>query len=155
MTATATAVATAEVAVAERHLDAPTELLESGYRLSVQTRIEVHVHKVGAHPITYADQLLVDGPGRIPDHLRAAIVENKPLFLAAACVLNPPATPSWLRRLVRRRPPTKINGSGSRELLITPGTLAANIAAFVGLDPIDDAHRIEAVVRAAVADARV
>ena len=73
------------------------ELLERGYILSVETQLIVHDHKVGAHPITYADKLLVTGPERVPDHLRETITTNKPLFLAAACILNPPT--SWLRYL--------------------------------------------------------
>jgi hypothetical protein len=122
------------------------ELLESGYTLSVETRVDVHDHKIGPHPVTYADSLVTAGPERVPDHLREAIVANKPLLLAAACVLDPP-TP-WLRELVRR---CRMSPSGeSLEYRITPGVLAANIAAFVGLDPIDDAHRIETVLRAAL-----
>ncbi len=122
------------------------ELLERGYTLSVDTRVDVYDHKVGPHPVTYADRLLVDGSARVPDHLREAIVANKTLLLAGACVLNPP-TP-WLRELVRR---CRTAPSGEcLEYRITPGVLAANIAAFVGLDPIDDAHRIETVLRAAL-----
>jgi hypothetical protein len=130
-----------------------TELLERGYSLSAETRVEVHDHKVGAHPITYADRLLVTGPGRVPDHLRETIVADKPLFLAAACILEPP-TP-WLVELVRRCKTGVLCFSGRTapsgeplECRINPDVLAANITAFVGLDPIDDAHRIEHVVRA-------
>jgi len=152
MTATATAVATVEA----HPMDHLRELLERGYSLSVRPRVHVHDHKDGPHPVTYADRLLVDGPERVPDHLREAIVANKPLFLAAACVLNPP-TP-WLRELVRRCRTGAVFVSGRTapsgeplECRITPGVLAANAAAFVGLDPIDDAHRIEPVVQAAMA----
>ncbi|MCA1719323.1 MAG: hypothetical protein LC781_21710 [Actinobacteria bacterium] len=134
MTTPVTAASTVEAAVAE--------LLDRGYDLSVETRIEVHDHKVGAHPITYADQLLVTGPERVPDHLRETIVSDKPLFLAAACILNPP-TP-WLRGLVA----CCKTGEKQAGRLITPDVLAANIACFVGLDPVVDAHKIEPVVRA-------
>jgi hypothetical protein len=145
---TAAAQATVEAVLAE--------LLQRGYTLSVETRVHVHDHKIGPHPVTYADKLLVDGPERVPDHLREAIVENKPLFLAAACILEPP-TP-WLVELVRRRKTGAAYVSGCRtaasgeplECRITSGVLAANIAPFVGLDPIDDAHSIETVVRAAL-----
>ncbi len=120
------------------------ELLKRGYSLSVETRVEVHDHKVGAHAITYAERLLVTGPERVPDPLRDAIAADKSLLLAAACVLNPP-TP-WLRELVRR---CRTAPSGEcLEYPITTGVLAANIAAFVGLDP-NDAH-VEKVVRAAL-----
>ena len=131
------------------------ELLESGYTLSVETRVDVHDHKIGPHPVTYADALVTAGPERVPDHLREAIVADKPLFLAAACVLDPP-TP-WLRELVRRCRTGAVYVSdcrtapgGALEYRITPGVLAANIAAFVGLDPIDDAPRIEKVIRSAL-----
>jgi hypothetical protein len=134
------------------------ELLERGYTLSVETRVDVHDHKIGPHPVTYADQLVTAGPERVPDHLREAIVADKPLFLAAACVLDPP-TP-WLRELVRRcrtgavyvsdRRTAPVGAGGALEYRITPGVLAANIAAFVGLDPIDDAPRIEKVIRSAL-----
>jgi len=120
------------------------ELLDRGYILSVETRVEVHDHKVGPHPVTYAESLLVAGPERVPDHLRAALVEDKPLFLAAACILDPP-TP-WLRELVRRcRTGDKLAGCR-----ITPDVLAANISCFVGLSPIPDAHRLLPVVKAAL-----
>ncbi len=122
------------------------ELLERGYSLSVETLVNVHDHKIGPHPVTYADLLIIAGDARVPDHLREAITANKPLLLAAACVLDPP-TP-WLRQLVRR---CRTAPSGENlEYRITPGVLAANIAAFVGLDPIDDAHRIETVLRVAL-----
>ncbi len=122
------------------------ELLERGYTLSVETRVDVHDHKIGPHPITYADLLIIAGYARVPDHLREAIAANKPLLLAAACVLDPP-TP-WLRELVRR---CRMEPSGeSLECRINPGVLAANIAPFVGLDPVRDAHRIENVLRAAL-----
>ncbi len=134
------------------------ELLERGYTLSVETRVDVYDHKLGPHPVTYADRLLIDlaSPDeRVPDHLREAIVAYKPLLLAAACVLNPP-TP-WLRELVRRCRTGAVYVSdcraaprGALEYRITPSILAANIAAFVGLCPIDDAHRIKPVVRAAL-----
>ncbi len=147
MIALATAVSIVEGAL--------VELLERGYSLSVKTRVHVHDHKVGPHPVTFADRLLVDGPERVPDHLRETIVADKPLFLAAACVLDPP-TP-WLRGLVKHCKTGVAFDSGrtapsgeSLECRITPGVLAANIAAFVGLDPIDDAVRIKPVVRAAL-----
>ena len=131
------------------------ELLESGYTLSVETRVDVHDHKIGPHPVTYADALVTAGPERVPDHLREAIAANKPLLLAAACVLDPP-TP-WLRGLVKLCKSGAVFASGRTapggepiECRITPGVLAANIAAFVGLDPIYDAHRIETVLRAAL-----
>jgi hypothetical protein len=135
MTVTVAAPVTATVAVTTL-----AELLERGYSLSVGTRVDVYNHKVGPHPVTYADRLLVSGDERVPGHLREAIVAHKPLLLAAACVLDPP-TP-WLRELVRR--------CRMAPYRTTPGVLAANIAAFVGLDPIDDTHGIEPVVRAAL-----
>ncbi len=125
---------------ASTEVDLLAELLERGYSLSVETRVDVYNHKVGPHPVTYADRLLVSGDERVPDHLREAIAANKPLLLAAACVLSPP-TP-WLWELVRR--------CRTAPYRITPGVLAANIAAFVGLDPIDDTHGIEPAVRAAL-----
>lgn len=118
------------------------ELLERGYSLSVETRVEVHDHKVGAHPITYADRLLVAGSAPVPDHLRDTIIANKPLLLAAACILDPP-TP-WLRGLVARCK----TGEKQAGCPIKPDVLAANIACFVGLDPVADAHKIDPVVQA-------
>lgn len=145
---TATTTAAATVALGERALG---ELLERGYRLSVETRVEVHNHKVGPHPVTYADQLLVAGPESVPDHLRETITANKPLFLAAACVLEPPASPPWLRLLVDRCAKGVVFAVSGVEYLVTTRVLAANVAALAGLDPIDDAHRIEPVVQAALA----
>jgi hypothetical protein len=139
MTATATAVATVE--------DHLRELLERGYSLSVETRVEVHDHKDGPHPVTYADRLLVVGPERVPDHLREAIAANKPLFLAAACVLNPPTTAPWLRILVDRCAKGAVFTVSGVEYRASTRVLAANVAAFVGLDPIDDAYRVEPIVR--------
>lgn len=117
--------------------EALCELLGQGYTLSVETRVHVHDHKVGAHAITCADKLLVTGPERVPEHIREIIVAAKPLLLAAACVLDPP-TPV-LRKLVRRY---------KSEHPITPTALAATIAAFVGLDPVADASRVKAMIRA-------
>ena len=136
-------------------VEALTELFDRGYKLSVETRVAVHDHKVGAHPITYADRVLVTGPERVPDHLREAIVADKPLFLAAACILEPP-TP-WLRDLARRCrtgvvfvSSRTMTGGEQVEYRITPDLLAANIAGFVGLDPVTDASRVEPMVRAAL-----
>ena len=144
MTETAASVPTVEAAL--------VELLDRGYRLSVETRVDVHDHKVGAHSTTYAERLLVAGTERVPDHLRAAIGANKPLFLAAACVLDPP-TP-WLVGLVRRCKTgvvfssSKTAASGENiEYQITPDVLAAKNAGFVGLDSIMDVHRIKPLIR--------
>jgi hypothetical protein len=143
MTLTATLASTAE--------DALAELLDRGYKLFVETRVEVHNHKVGAHAITYADKLIVTGPTRVPDHLRETIAANKPLFLSAACILEPP-TP-WLRDLAQRCRTGVVfvtTGGEHVEYRITPEVLAANIAGFVGLNAVNDAHRIEPIVRAAL-----
>jgi hypothetical protein len=146
MTATVSA-PTVEAALAE--------LLDRGYTLSVETRVEVHDHKVGAHPITYAGRLLVTGKNRVPDHLREMIIAHKPLFLVAACILDPP-TP-WLVGLSKRCKTgavfissTTAAGGERLEYRITPDVLAANLAGFVGLDPVDDARVIETVVRIAL-----
>jgi hypothetical protein len=126
------------------------ELLERGYTLTVETLVEVHDHKVGAHPITYAGRLIVTGPKRVPDHLREAIVADKPLFLAAACILDPPVP--WLRDLAKKCKTgvAFVSGGEGVEYRITPDVLAANVAAFVGLSSVDDAARVERVVRAAL-----
>jgi hypothetical protein len=147
MTETAVSVPTVEEALAE--------LLERGYSLSVETRVDVHDHKVGAHPITYAERLLVAGPECVPDHLRKTIVANKPLFLAAACILNPP-TP-WLRDLSERCSTAVVfylgkstKGGDCIAYCITPDVLAVNVAAFVGLNAVEDRDRLEPIVRAAL-----
>lgn len=139
-------------------VDALAEILERGYKLSVEARVDVHDHKVGSHPITYADRVLVTGPERVPDHLREVIVADKPLFLAAACILDPP-TP-WLRDLARRCRAgvvfvsSRTTAGGEQvEYRITPDVLAANIAGFVGLDPVIDAPRLKPMVRAALREA--
>ncbi len=131
--------------------EALRELLGRGYSLTVKTRVVVHDHRDGPHPITYADKLIVTGPERVPDHLRDEIAANKPLFLAAACILNPP-TP-WLRDLSGRCKSGVVFGTTGEEHVeyrITPEVLAANIAGFVGLNAVNDAHRIEPIVRAAL-----
>jgi len=127
------------------------ELLERGYSLSVETRVDVHDHKIGPHPVTYADALVTAGPERVPDHLREAIVANKPLLLAAASILNPP-TP-WLRDLAGRCKTGAVfvtTGEEHVEYRITPEVLAANLAGFVGLNAVEDCGRLEPIVRAAL-----
>ncbi len=127
------------------------ELIDRGYSLSVETRVEVHEHKVGPHPITYADKLIVAGPERVPDHLRETIIVNKPLFLAAACILNPPT--SWLQDLAGRCKTGVVfvtTGEEHVEYRITLEVLAANIAGFVGLNAVEDRDRLEPIVRVAL-----
>jgi hypothetical protein len=51
-------------------MDAPALLAwikRSGYSLGVETRAEAHAHDAGAHRVTYADELLIEGPEEPPE----------------------------------------------------------------------------------------
>jgi hypothetical protein len=124
------------------------ELLRSGYTLSVQTRSEVHDHKVGARAITCADQLYVEGPQALSDDLRAEIKANRDELLAAACVIRPPVP--WMRVLVERYrtgEAVEVRREGwTGPYLIRLGMVAANVAGFIGLHPANDGPRLEPII---------
>jgi hypothetical protein len=114
------------------------DLIRRGYTLDVRTRIEVHEHRIGPHPITYADKLLVRGDDPLAPHLREAVRGHRDELLAAACVIRPPA--GWLEFLVARY----------RDGRAPLGMLAANVAAFIGLHPAHDGPRLEAIIEEAL-----
>jgi hypothetical protein len=116
-----------------------TELRALGYALSVITCVDVHGHKVGPQPITYADKLWVEGPETLPDELRAAIREHRDELLAVTCVINPPPV-RWLRILVGR----------CRSGRAVVPMLAANVAGFMGLHPGEDGPRLEPIIEEAL-----
>lgn len=119
-------------------------LLARGYRLEVLTRIEETPHPVGVLRTVYGDRLKVSGwPRPIPEDVREAIRENKPLLLAAAAAAEPP-TP-WVAALMTRY------AEGQIDLR----TVAANLASFARLDPARDAARIGALARAALKERKL
>jgi hypothetical protein len=125
-------------AVAYTPVELLAELLERGYALSAKTNVRVHDHKVGAHAVTYADELVVAGPEAPPDYLREAMRAYKPELLAAACVMEPPV--AWLQVLVRR----------CSQGRVPVAMLAANVAAFIGLHPAHDRERLEPTIEEAL-----
>jgi hypothetical protein len=142
--------------------DVLADLLHRGYRLSVSTRVEETVHKVGTQRTTYGDRLRVEGANPPPEELRVAIAENLDELLAAACIIRPPV--AWIAELVRRCqlghtveakllvPYRKRDGTvglktGPVTTAITPQTVAANLASFIGLHPTCDRERLEPIVR--------
>jgi hypothetical protein len=114
------------------------EMLERGYSISVRTRREVHEHKVGVHAITYADKLVVRGPEKLPPDVHDAVLVHRDELLAAASVMNPPV--GWLEVLIRRH----------REGRTPLRMLAANVAAFVGLNPAHDGPKLAAIIKEAL-----
>ncbi len=123
-------------------------LRERGFRFTVETRTEIHEHKVGAHPVTYADGLTISGPEPLTDEDRAALLADKPIFLAAACVMRPPVP--WLRVLVDRYRTgyeIEVRRSGWKgPYRIRLAMVAANVAAFIGLHPAHDGPRLEPII---------
>jgi hypothetical protein len=112
------------------------DLREGGYTLSVITRVEIHHHRVGPHPITLADKLWVTPTP--PEALQEEIRANRDELLAAACVLASPVP--WLEVLTRRY-------QERRAPLVM---LAANVAGFMALHPARDGPRLERAIRAAL-----
>jgi hypothetical protein len=114
------------------------EAMRQGFTFTVRTRVEVHEHRIGPHPITYADKLQVRGHKPVPPELREAMVTHRDELLAAACVIRPPV--GWLEFLVGRycegRAPLKM--------------VAANVAAFIGSHPAHDGPRLEAIIEEAL-----
>jgi hypothetical protein len=110
------------------------ELHRQGYRVAVITRVDVHHHKVGPQPITYAARLWVETPQPLTDDLRGAIRAKRDELLAAACVLSPPVP--WIATLVRRY------RAGGTPLAM----LAANVAAFMQLHPAHDGPGLEPII---------
>jgi hypothetical protein len=110
------------------------ELMHQGYTLAVRTRVEVHDHRDGPQPITYAHKLQVRGDTPIPPDLREAIREHRDELLAAACVIRPPV--GWLDSLV------KSYRRGRAPLAM----LAANVASFCAQHPAHDGPRLEPII---------
>ena len=110
------------------------ELQRRGHRVSVITRVDVHEHRLGPQPISYADKLWIRTPQPLTDELRAAIRANRDELLAAACVLDPPVP--WLATLVRRYR----TGRANRVML------ANNVAAFMGLHPGEEGPRLAPII---------
>jgi len=140
-------------------IDTYRELLRRGYKLTPTTRTEVHDHKgtSGAQVITYADRLLVSGgPGPLKGQLRADLKAHQPLLLAAACVTHPPVR--WMLVLVDHYLTGELAGEAPEGLITIRGnayrvvlaTVAANVAAFIGQDPLSDGPRFEAIIEEAL-----
>jgi hypothetical protein len=141
-------------------IDTLRALRAQGYELVVKTRVDVIDHKIGPHPITCAGRLVIEGDEPLSNKLREAVREHRDLLLVAACVCAPPQEPPWVSELVRRYrrgykmetrrqvPYRKRDGSvglknAAVTASITPATLAANLAAFVGKHPVHDAPVLE------------
>jgi hypothetical protein len=133
--------------------EAQAELLRRGYTLTVQTRVETTVRPgVGAHTLTVADRLYVEGPEVLPDDLRQAVLEHRDELLAAACVIRPPVP--WLRVLVERYhsgTETHVRRKGWKgPCRVRLGMVAANVASFMGLHPGEDGPRLEPIIEEAL-----
>jgi hypothetical protein len=115
------------------------ELRFRGHRLVVITRVDVHHHKTGPQPITSAEKLWVSTPPPLTDDLRASIRAHRDELLAVACVINPPVP--WMRVLVERYR----NGR-----TVPLAMVAANVAAFIGLDPATAGPRLVPIIREAL-----
>ncbi len=125
------------------------ELLQRGYTLTAQTRVETTVRQgVGVHALTVADRLYVEGPEALPDDLRQAVREHRDELLAAACVIRPPVP--WLRVLVERYrsgEETHVRRQGWQgPYRVRLGMVAANVASFTGLHPGEDGPRLETII---------
>jgi hypothetical protein len=153
-------------AVSMSGVDTFRELRRRGYTLSPTVRTEVREHKAGAQVVTYGHRLRVaGGPGPLKGDLREAVKTHQPLLLAAACVTNPPVP--WLaemlkrsrnsysietKRLVsyRKRDGTVGHKTAPVTVSITPETVAANVASFIGLHPVHDRERLLPIIREAL-----
>jgi hypothetical protein len=138
------------------------ELQDRGYTLSARTRVERTAHKIGTQLTTYGDRLRVEGAEPPPEELRAAIVKHRDELMAASCIINPPVP--WIAELVRRCrdghmmetkrlvPYRKRDGTVGEKratvtTTITPETVAANVASFIGLHPAHDRERLLPIIR--------
>ncbi len=128
----------AEALVMRTAAEVLEELRRGGYTQAVITRVEVHEHRIGPHPITYADRLRVSPPP--PEPLQEEIHEHRDLLLAAACVINPPSEPRWVGILVQR----------ARKDPKLTAMLAANIAPFCDLHPAQDGPRLVPIIGCAL-----
>jgi hypothetical protein len=129
------------------------ELLQRGYTLRVSTRTELGAYKDSVQVTRYADKLLVSGgPGPLEGELREAVKAHKPQLLAAVCAAHPPEESPWLLTLTDHYlmgEHLKIRGH-KHAFRFTLGTVAANVAAFIGLDPVADGPRFEAIIAEAL-----
>jgi hypothetical protein len=130
-------------------IDVYRELLRLGYKLAPTTRTEVYEHKVGTQTITYAHRLLVSGgPGPLKGALREAVKTHQPRLLAAACVLHPPV--HWMLVLVDHYLMAEVAGEviqiGGRPCRVGLSTVAANVASFIGQNPLSGSPRLEAII---------
>jgi hypothetical protein len=119
------------------------ELRSRGYTLTLNTKVQVVEVKVGTLYLTVAGTLSVRGSEAPPDYLREAMHRYAPELKAAVAVSNPPV--EWLRELVRRyRTGDAYTPVGDAP--VTLDVLCANLASFLGLDPIEDASRLREIV---------
>lgn len=126
------------------------------YNLSVETREEEFAHTTGARRITYAGRLLIEGPEEPPAQIWDAMRVHRTELLAATAVERPPV--AWLEELVSRyqsgeRQLWRTRGDGNGNPLLTgisQECLAANVAAFLELDP-REGGRLEPIISEALA----
>jgi hypothetical protein len=122
-------------------------LRDLGCSVTVSTRPNVTRFKAGEHVLTVADKVRVEGirssedPGEVWE-LVALLKRSKPQALAVISVTVPPVR--WLRVLVGRYRSGWRSDDGRR---ITLDALAANVCAFVVVDPLDD-EKCESIARA-------
>lgn len=116
------------------------ELRDKGFRLELQTRVEVYETKNGALPVTLAGSLSVSGPQPLSDELREAIKVHTTQLKAAVAVSEPPVP--WLGELVRRY----LTGAGTQGHHITLNCLTANVASFLDLDPVEDVDGVRSII---------
>jgi hypothetical protein len=124
------------------------ELRERGYTLSLTTRVQEVVVKVGVLYLTVAGPLKVSGPEAPPEYLREAMHRYGPELKAAVAVSNPPV--EWIRELVRRYQTgdahTAMRDGQETRFPVTHDVLCANVASFLDLDPVEDVETIRDIV---------
>ena len=132
--------------------DVLAELRRRGYTLAVETKVVDIQTKVGVLYLTVADALLIRGPEAPPEYLREAVRAHKPAIMAAAAVADPPV--GWIADLARRyrtgdAHAAERNGRAAR-YPVTLDVIAANVAAFVGLNPVEDAPTLREIIAAEI-----
>jgi hypothetical protein len=129
-----------------------SELSALGYALEVTTRLEVTHHKVGEQMVTYAEQLRVTGVAPVSEEKRAAIKEMRDEIMSAVIVTNPPIPWVWtiVTRYLEGSVVTVRRGGWKGPYKVSLAMLSAQVASFMGLDPVRDGRRLRSVIEQAL-----
>lgn len=108
-----------------------------GYEVKLRTT--KRTARVSGHEYQYtvAQALALRGPAEPPEHLRRSAKQHRRELMALVSLEHP--TVAWIQSLLRRyhedeEVRRRGGGGGSG---VTVGVVAANLASFVGLSPID------------------